>query len=1548
MRKDRSMPLQRRLAALFVLGLAYATTAAQSTPFVLTEFPVVAVDAETKVWVKWTGMSSATTPDPALRFPDSGTVYYSTSPGGSDPGNYPDSVTVYFPESTYVGEDMSGDSLWNREYQNNIGEPGSPPQRGSGFRPGDQANMGGGVYYLIVANKKKGWYSNEVKIIVEVPRPTQLLSPDAREELEDLTPTFEWEKNPGVPYYHIIVSDEEIAADLDEETVNGLSIIWQAITSNTQITYGAPDPSGTLTADPPPLSPGMDYSWVVLNNYGNHPATTSKRFGLPRSFSIAGTPMQQPRNVYPSNDDTLWVDTEPTFNFTWTNLDKEHANTYKIYVYVAADFEGVDAQVIEWETEVTAGQFEGDTAEVEVDAASLFTSNFYRWRVIAVSDEGAGATGEMTGFRYAGVPTGVMKLYTREQIDLGDTIIEKAVSAAEIEMEVLEGSLEPPPLFYTGNDGRLIRSRPAGSYRVTASKDGFLPRTRTITIAEDDTVETMFYLERPAATIYGKVVDGDGRAIDLATVTGVSDLGDTTVAESDVQGNFVLNCEEADWQVRATKPGYASSLPGEVSVLDGQSVDFGSIALNANPYTLSGSVKNQEGKSIIGVNIRLLVDGVEIGEVPSTPQDGSYSFAVEAGTYTLVAAKTGFATVTATLDVLSSVQRTITMTSGAALVRGKVFGETWSGSQRVYAPITDATVTLIDTSMSPPDSITAVSDDVYGDFEISVPADKRYLMYSSADGYIAGMRAAPIVTEAGKTHEVSDTLEAMAFVRGIVTTGGGGDVVQGVTVSLVNTSTWAVAAQAKSDAAGEFEMRNIPDGIFQVLGGKAGESRDEGGYALDSVILVDTGGTALLDTAVEISEGRAIRLVNTQQRVIETVSIRVRSGDKAVTWVARHGSDPLSAASIKVRAPLVKSLGIDDTLWGVGPGTYLVSVDAEADTIVDLSRHLFTVPETADTFHADTVNLPVAHVAEDSVSLTAGRMEMTIDVYGPALDTAVVFYRDAGATAFDSAGYVSEDAGTGKRTYTFDVQPRKNGADMVYYVRAEDGADVYGYEQETYTTYVRPDVGTLTKMELVPSAADTMLFPADAEITFAFYAYYGSKFIRDTTLDGDWIYWKLLNASGCAFDGSKTSTTGQTATLQTPSSGTDNEVVTVLVTFVSSERELADGLSDTLRAYFRGSSSRLDSVSVRRVDVDGRKYITTAPSDGAEFVAEGFDRDDSAVTITPEWSIEPEEAGTISGRGVFSPASNFSGHLRVVAAVGATYGEYNKKTGKKINESGLEVHYLVPQYRDSVFNGIGCSVVLPDNAVDPNKEAEIMIAVPLLQNRNERISGDYSIVGDAYDLEEVNGVSFALASSESLGLRLDIPDEYTKESKAGSSEFHVAFWNEDSLRWEALANSETVDDGAAVTANITHFSRYAVLYKAGGGAVSWGIKPNPFSPYVQPRAEYGFDAPSGTCIEVTIKRAASKVELEIYNVVGDRLLHTGFQNPYTNETYFLWWNGKGKTGREADITWIKPERHWGEIHGDKMCRNGRYFAVLTVTDIKNEEERFMKPIVVFK
>jgi hypothetical protein len=899
------MTVKRQFAVLILLCATAAGMAQQSTAYILTKFPLAAVAADSQLSVEWTGIAR-----PTYTAPDSGVLYFDRAPGGSRIENYRYKVDKFWNDTAFDGIASGNNRLLN----------GYPQKRLIKFRPLDQTGMGAGVFYYTVAfrtsilGKDTVFASNEMQMIVESDKPVNTKTPMGN--TTELTPTFTWDPNPGVPYYHIIMSDEPLAIDTSGGKsgglkISGLSIIWQAITPRTQIVYGAPDPSGTITASPPPLSPGQTYSWVVLNNYGNQMAFTSTKYGLPKSFTIEGIPLATPLCLRPARDTMLYAQKDSVIIFKWTNLDPK-ANTYKVYLYMSyagAGSENVDAKLVVWENEVTAGDFAGangavdasDTGRVSINARSVLTNNHYTWKVFAIDNKGASTASETAKFVYNAPAMGRMELFTRERIITSsgartDTIV-TPVTAVEMQVDVLSGSLEAPLLFYTDLSGNLSRERPAGTYRITAVKNGFEPLVKTIALDSGATVVDTIFLRRPDATVFGSVQDEAGIGINAATVVAVSERNDTVVTSTDALGSFIVSCYAGDWFVSAVKTGYVASLSKQVSVVFGQSVNFGAIALKANPFTVSGVVKNGSGSPVLGANVKILREGQTVDEFPSTSQNGSFSFSISPGTYTLYATKTGFTTYSRSINVSSSMQLTVVMPAGAALLTGYVYGRSWVAGKQVYAPITRASVKFTDTASA--DTFSTESDATYGDYRISVTGGRIYKMISSAAGFVAHARFLRDTIKAGTTVTHNDTVNGLGMMSGTVKSGATKGPIGNATINLLDKSSNTVAASARSQANGYFEVRNLADGTLIV---KAGAD----GYVTDSIRASDTVYISSGRTTIEGATGDA------------ALSIYMSPGSKMLRWVVNGGAD--STASIKIQSPLQKTLSPRDTLRNAGAG----------------------------------------------------------------------------------------------------------------------------------------------------------------------------------------------------------------------------------------------------------------------------------------------------------------------------------------------------------------------------------------------------------------------------------------------------------------------------------------------------------------------------------------------------------------------------------------------------------------------------------------------------
>lgn len=1485
--------------SLLLMVFCVAVSAQLSSDYVIMVAPIGVVSADQEVTVEWSGSVRVPPPmDQSFRSPDSGIIFFDRNPGGSDLNNY-----RYRVEKALADYD-------------NYHVSGSPPRRGIRFRPEDQAGMNTGVFYCVVAwpMKSDTLYSNEFQIMVDSPNPVNWRAPSG--SISNLTPLFRWEANQGVPYYHVILSDEEIRVDdsSGEININGVSIVWQAITANNQIAYGSPDPSGTITANPPPLSPGQRYTWLVMNNYGNHPAFSSPKVKLPPGeFMVTGEPLKKPVNVYPIDEWDFTSTDNETISFKWTNLDTL-ANTYQIFVYMSADSlveglsEGINAKIAVWEKTVSASR-NTDTMSVEVNAASILTSNSYSWRVIAIDETGAGRAGAISDFSYY-APSGTLNVFTRELLVVSDgeqqdTVI-SSVGLVEITMEVLEGPMEAPLLFYTDNAGNLVRSRPAGTYRLTASKNGYENVSRTVELEDGSRTFDTLYLIRSPSSIFGRVVDETDRGVDLATLRAVSQRGDTVCARSDSRGNFIINCYGDDWWVSALKPGFIKSVAKRVTIGDGQNHNLGKITIQTNRLSLSGRVVNDNGNGVIGSRVRLFRNDELVDLISSTPQDGSFSFSVEPGKYTVNADKAGFSSQVREVTLSESRAVTITLRPGASIVTGKIIGKSWSRRQQeyVHAPIRGASVKFVSMSR-PTDTVAVQSDATYGTFSTGLEGNVDYEVIVSAAGFTEKRDTKIISALPFITHNHQDTLVRKAMISGTVALSSTGNFVGGVNVSLYDSVGGVTFAQATSGTDGYFEIRGIPDGEYLISAGKSG-------LFLESV---DPQG------AVTVEDGRAIG---------DSFELLMDTGEKVIKWVIEEYE---GSGFVRIRSPFARSISFDDSLSGAGAGTYIFSVDAQEDSVLGLSLGRIVVPQDVQRY-VDTVVLDVTHTASDTLSIQNGRLDVKLKSVN-MLDSAEIFYRSRGG----NINYQSQRISRADSEYAFTVSPQRDGTELFYYFRAYRGNDIYGHDREVFSSYVKTDTSRLSRYEIAPFSDEIAVLPSDHTIRISLKGYYGSAFSPAKNLKNSAISWKLRNAQGNTLSPSR----GSEVTVKT-SDEKSNDTVWLVVTIDTSDVKLASGLSATDSVGFVTTGFNVNRLEVARTDNRSPNPITTSPIDRAEFRAKGYDTRGNRVEVNPAWSVIPDGAGVIDNSGVFRPSGDFVGYVRIVATSGSVSAEYNPYNAEeKVFDAGLNVRFVLGQQSRVADTRRGCKINFPRGVIGSTETGLIEVTTPDLGNQIRRGSGNLRMVDSiGYDIKQLESITF----KDSIELVLSIPDSYREDAAAGKRKFWIARWDRDSLQWNTLENSVVSAQGKSISAKLAEFSRFAVLSESRELSGGLKISPNPFSPFIRPVNEHGLSAQFGTSIRYMVdapEAVVPSVRISIHNNMGQRVWAVRHMNVAAGE-HALWWDGRTTSKEEV----IRGGEGVGGIAQGPMLRNGRYFVVLTIEDTKGKTVQYVKHVVLMK
>jgi len=1541
-------------------------------PDVQSQAPLTVKKPSAPVRVDWVEMRGVGSQIPVAS-PKSAHIYYSRTPNGGNISRY---TRVNVMEGNNVSVPMG--SGVNKSYIKFIPEKNS---------------MGTGVYYCIIAYVEGDitYYSNYFELKVASPDAPVLRDPKGLaggvKEIDELTPVFSWNPVEGVPYYHIILSDEPLPiADLMEGggVVNlNLSIVWQAITPNTRITYGAPDPSNTITATPPPISPGKEYSWLVFNNYGNHMAfSDGNALDIPGAFRIRGKALNEPKVVSPVNNVEVRGD---KITFQWTNLDV-NANSYLVNLFVSAspdklgmgelgniDNAEINATMLVWETTVSrGGRRQNETLSVDLlNAGGTLTGGDYVWRVYALDSRGAATTGNLSkgAFTYNGVPSGTVAVKTVEMV--GNT--ESGIGYVELRSEVISGPMQAPLAFYTLANGSHERRFPEGTYRITAVKEGYNTQTVTFTITDGEEENVKIYMKRPDAVIYGGVAGPDSAWVNSAKVTAVSEWGDTVVTLTNGSGNFTVNCREADWTVTIEKAGYRIPRSKSVTLRQGDNFNFGTVYLERHPNTLSGVVRNSGGVPVIGAKIRVLREGVLVEELASTPQNGAYSFSLASGTYTLTAEKPGFTMYSRSIDLTGSRNQDITISENAALVNGAVIGRSWNAAwgngkgRYELAPIPQARATFIST----PDTFTVTGDATFGKFSLSVPGGRTFAVKSEAGGFvdIAGGTAKSVKTENGQTITFNDTLQALAMIVGkVVDENGRG--VSDVDIIVYDASANMVAASAKSSNDGGFEVRNIRDGSYIINAGRIG-------YYLPN------GGRGELEDGLEIREGKP-------NPSSASYKLTMGVGEKKITWsVAGY----TGIGSIKVTSPLNKTIpfsniggsSITAVLDSIGSGSYVIEAVAESNPeLLQLSYHKFDVRANDENVNQE-IRFPLRHIPKDTVSLNnSGTDTLEVGIFGvlPSSSSIVkvkLFYRSEGSTRYDST-----DALPG--TYKAAVRPGRDGCDLQYYFRVElSNGDVYGSAKQIFTSYVGPNRQVISRIDVDPgSSGDALYLPSSYTASFAFKAFYSDLFMPfGESVNFGSVDWSV---TGSGASGVSLSRSGYNAALTTGAQKSD--VVLRAVLTPSSAYKLKSGKSrDTVAIPIKVTGSRLKGMTVVRNGGSGPVSNTV----NTNFRVEASDDSGRSVTVSPLWSVMPETAGKIGSDAVFVPKPDLFGVVRVYAEAGGMRAEYTEASA----DTGLSVNYLLRSktVKDTASTYSGLRLAFPGNSIQSGESVELQAVIHStngdFKNSVHKGSGGFRMADSlSYDVvfSKLNVVDSVVS------VIIDVPAHLRQDAAKNPNNVKVARWYPDSLKWITLPSSEVISGGAAVAAKLSrgvddnlvnasmsrkakalkksgadkadeeyagasqlHTSaRYAVVVQNSKLSIDLTVSPNPFSPYIRPVREYGKNyasraaVPAGTCIKVDIEAPETFVrslKVHIYNATGKRVWAVERFNANVGENR-IWWDGR-TTSREEMLkdneSFLEQNRGKG-----RMCRNGRYFVTVIVTDMEGKHVRMMKPIVLMK
>ncbi|MBN1895871.1 carboxypeptidase regulatory-like domain-containing protein, partial [bacterium] len=665
------------------------------------------------------------------------------------------------------------------------------------FIPADRG-MGLGLFYCRI--RSAGLSSDEFRLIIESSQAPVMTFPVG--DVKTQSPVFNWDPVAGVPYYLVILTDQEIHISEDpvtgEFSIEGANPIWAVLTPEHSVQYGAPDPSRTFTSAPAPLVPGSEYWWIVLNCYGNKPELASTvQSGVSR-FRVAmpSSGLSSPQLTSPAEGAVL---SGPSILFGWDPVPG--AAGYRFYPFKIELEEGIEVVRPVWENVIfTTGTV------LEYEAGERLVKGNYLWKVSAVDNSGNEMPSGTRSFRYD-APSCILNIRTYDDRGTPQAADDLSLPRVNVRYDALTGVDMGLPLSTDrqGNRQGLVFS--PGIYVFSVDKEGYAPFRDTLSLEEGKTINLDIRLTPDSCILTGLVQDAGAAAVEAATILARHSLHPdySRTAASDRDGRFSLSLGPGPWQILASKTGYQDSPAVSVSVQPEEIRVLSSpLILRQNLNRISGSVLNSSGQPVFGARVDLT--GGKTAQNAMTDANGRFQFSVPDGTWLLVVTKPGFS---------SPAGRSLSVSGGMNL---EVIPspELLPSGSLISGMVSDGLSTAgnaVVSAMPVSGNALQTTADAYGQYVLPVPAGS-YILRAAREGYNSGP-AVQVQVNANEavTGIALSIAEATGLMSGSVTFDG--------FTPVSGAVVYAGDLQAQTDNGGRYEIRLAP-GKYSVMAWKSG------------------------------------------------------------------------------------------------------------------------------------------------------------------------------------------------------------------------------------------------------------------------------------------------------------------------------------------------------------------------------------------------------------------------------------------------------------------------------------------------------------------------------------------------------------------------------------------------------------------------------------------------------------------------------------------------------------------------------------------------------
>jgi thermitase len=276
-----------------------------------------------------------------------------------------------------------------------------------------------------------------------------------------------------------------------------------------------------------------------------------------------------------------------------------------------------------------------------------------------------------------------------------------------------------------------IADVPPGTYRVTASKNGYESASLLATVVSGGNALADFSLTEVSVTssITGSVTDAKNRS----PIAGATVTDGTRTTTTDALGKYAIANVPSPraYKVTASKEGYQSSSLWVIVISGRTTVANLSLTGGVLPGSITGSVTDAEnGSPIAGATV---TDGTR---TVTTDALGKYAITnVPSGAYQVIASKEGYQSSSMTVNVLSGNSAVANLSLTEVVLPGSITGSVTDAENG--APIVGAIVS---------DGTRTVTTDASGKYTIADVPPSTYQVAASKSGYESSASTVTVVS----------------------------------------------------------------------------------------------------------------------------------------------------------------------------------------------------------------------------------------------------------------------------------------------------------------------------------------------------------------------------------------------------------------------------------------------------------------------------------------------------------------------------------------------------------------------------------------------------------------------------------------------------------------------------------------------------------------------------------------------------------------------------------------------------------------------------------